>query len=153
MDIALVHEKLEAAKMNFLILHRQLLEINANERSITHKFAECMTPLFEGWDVDCEYNRDGYEPKRIVPDITATVRIDNENGVTAFPDIIVHHRRGYGRENNLLAIEAKKDASTRDRYNDFNKLHRIKQAFDYQMVAFINFLTDNNLDVEISFDQ
>jgi len=34
-----------------------LVELNANERSITHKLAEYLQLEFAAWNVDCEYNR------------------------------------------------------------------------------------------------
>ena len=36
---------------------RELLDVDANERSITHKLAEHLQRKFPGWHVDCEYNR------------------------------------------------------------------------------------------------
>ena len=144
-----ISEKLEIAKKIFLDLHHMLLEVGANERSITHKFAECMTALFEGWNVDCEYNRDLYEPKRIVKNINEVVRIDDDNAVSAFPDIIVHHRGGSGAENNLLVIEAKKDSSKAAVEDDCEKLRRIKNSLNYQFTAFINFKTGERCGIDI----
>ena len=83
--------KVKSAIATFMDDHRPLLLVNANERSITHKFAECLIPLFPGWDIDCEYNRDGYDIKTI-GEGPVGISSDDENAVTIFPDIIVHHR-------------------------------------------------------------
>ena len=39
---------------------RELLDVDANERSITHKLAEHLQREFPEWHVDCEYNRVGH---------------------------------------------------------------------------------------------
>ena len=73
---------------------RELLDVDANERSITHKLAEHLQREFPGWHVDCEYNRVGREPRRL-------------EAKTVFPDIIVHRRGnrkkpfGYGGQERL----------------------------------------------------
>ena len=36
-----------------------------NERSIAHKFATYLEDEFQGWDVDCEYNRNLEKQKRL----------------------------------------------------------------------------------------
>lgn len=99
---------LERARHDFLASDDlYLLTADANERSMTHKFAEHLRDQFPGYHVDCEYNRDGFDPKRLMglkppqkPDI------DDTDAVTVYPDIIVHIR---GTDRNLLVIEAKKD--------------------------------------------
>jgi len=42
-----------------------LLEIDVNERTITHRLAMYLQEEFEDWDVDCEYNRYIYQVKQI----------------------------------------------------------------------------------------
>ena len=84
----------------------QLLELDANERSITHKLAEHLQVEFHEWHVDCEYNRDGGQPKRV--HLAYSVPADDTDAVTVFPDIVVHHR---DTQDNLLVIEAKKSSS------------------------------------------
>ena len=81
-----------------------LLENDLHERTITHKLAEYLQPLFPGWNVDCEYNRDGHEPKRVR--LRPIPEQGGDEGSNVFPDIIVH-RRG-DNDHNLLIIEAKK---------------------------------------------
>ncbi len=41
-----------------------LFVVNANERSLTHKLAECLQLEFPEYNVDCEYNRNGLDIKK-----------------------------------------------------------------------------------------
>jgi len=89
---------------------RHVLEVNASERSITHRFAVYLEQEFADYKVDCEYNREGDDPKRyheIVCQINKTgISAGDTEAKTAFPDIIVH-KRGNNKDN-LLVIEGKK---------------------------------------------
>src|SRR4051794_34946638 len=68
-----------------------LLVFDANERSITHRFAMYLQELLPAWHVDCEYNRDGHDPKRVeLP--TLCPRDDDSDAKTVFPDVIAHQR-------------------------------------------------------------
>lgn len=84
-----------AALAKLLERDAYLLRVDANERSIAHRLALYVEEQFDGWDVDCEYNRDGHEPK----EIAFGAEGDGEHGSRVFPDVIVH-RRGSG--DNLL---------------------------------------------------
>jgi hypothetical protein len=83
---------------------RQLLAVDINERSITHRIAMYLQDEFSDWDVDAEYNRDHDRIKavRLEPQ---DVKSNDTCGTTVFPDIIVHRR---GTDENLLVVEAKK---------------------------------------------
>jgi hypothetical protein len=75
----------------YLIKHR------VAERDITSKFAHYFQnnmreTIIADYDVDCEYNRDGYGMKKI-------------DGTLVYPDFILH-KRGTN-ESNLLIIEFK----------------------------------------------
>lgn len=90
-----------------------LLEIDANERSMSHHLANYLVPHFVGWDIDCEYNRDGIDdPKMMIlpPRKTQPSALD-VHARTVYPDIIVHHRGVGGADNNLLVIEVKKSSN------------------------------------------
>lgn len=84
---------------------------NINERSVTHRLALHLTPLFSNYDVDCEYNRqynidtDEYIVKNVeLEDIENKMTTKDLVAKTVYPDIIVHKRN----ENiNLLALEVK----------------------------------------------
>lgn len=103
-----------------------LLEVDANERTITHRLAIYLEAQFSGWHVDVEYNREGKEgdPKRLNWDEIAAGADANElvrdtEGRTIYPDIIVHER---GEPNSLLVIEVKKSGSRRPADVDREKL-------------------------------
>ena len=67
---------------------------------------------FQWADLDCEYNRDMGEPKRIYI---------NDSMYSVVPDLIIHRRRS--NENNLLIIEfKKKKAREEDKEWDREKL-------------------------------
>ena len=108
---------------------RELLEVDVNERSITHKLAEYLQFEFPCWHVDCEYNRRGSEVKRLREIFSRSCRLDpaNEEAISVFPDIIVHRRR---TNYNLLVIEVKKVAGRGDT-RDVEKLKAFTQAPEY----------------------
>lgn len=150
-----LHNLLREVKQRFLCGNdRDLLVRNANERSVTHKFAEHLQKLVgDSWSVDCEYNRYGDDIKKIVKDVELLVgeeaRTADLEGKTVYPDIIVHERGKDGK--NLVVIEAKKDASSRDAQLDQEKLRKIKVAYGYQFMVFLNFITKGEPDINIQF--
>ena len=126
-----------------------LLEMNANERSLTHKFAEHLQKEFPEWSVDCEYNRDGDDiPKRLRA-MFDHIPADDENAQTVFPDIIVHHRGRQldGEHRNLVVIEAKKSGNHDGR--DREKLKEFKVQYGYSFTVLLRFLTGERPDIEI----
>jgi hypothetical protein len=110
-----------------------MLLVDVNERTISHKFAEYLEPYFPDWNIDCEYNRDGHEPKRldIVP---RNVMSDDTEVTTVYPDIIVHRR---GTQQNLLVIEMKKTTSRENDDYHFRKLRAYKRQLAYRFAVFI----------------
>lgn len=127
-----------------LLLERDahLLRTDANERSITHRFALYLQEEFSEWHVDCEYNRNRDDTKilqipqnlrkHLVPS-----RTDDTKGRTVFPDIIVHHR---GTSDNLLVIEVKKSTSQISEDFDMLKLREYKNQLGYNHAIFIKFV-------------
>ena len=85
----------------------KLLKSDVNERSITHKLAIYLQENFPNFDVDCEYNRDGLDPKMLNLPVSNILDNDTE-AKTVFPDIIIHER---GTKNNILVIEVKKSSN------------------------------------------
>jgi hypothetical protein len=61
-----------------------------------------------------------------------------QEGLTVFPDIIVHLR---DRPQNLLIIEAKKSSSRIPENVDREKLRALKGDLEYRFAAFIRFPT------------
>lgn len=119
-----------------------LLSINANERSITHRFAIYIEKEFPGWDVDCEYNRDGEKTKKV--EVKTSDGAGDKKTSAVLPDIIVHERGREGR--NLLVIEAKKNISSNkktERETDKQKICAYIEDYNYQTGLFIIFNVEN----------
>jgi hypothetical protein len=124
-----------------------LLEKDCNERSITHRLGMYLQQEFDGWDVDCEYNRDVNSSdliKRLQLN-SETVAVDDTNARTVFPDIIVHHR---GTGDNLLVIEVKKSTNREDQERDKEKLRAFKKQFGYCHAVFLCLHTGEAFQVE-----
>ena len=120
-----------------------LLDVDASERAITHRLAIYLQAAFKDWDVDCEYNRNGLEPKTTRLPVEGTSTAD-EHAVTIFPDIIVHHRDS---EDNLLAIEIKKSSSNIPLDFDRRKLRSYRRKpLCYQHTLLIVIRTDGRMD-------
>lgn len=121
-----------------------LLEVDANERSIGYRLAMYLQGHLPEWHVDCEYNRDGIDPKRIQH---LGLHPDDEDteARTAFPDIIVHKRM---TKENLLVIELKKSTNQSDRTSDFAKLRGYKQSLGFKFALFVELATDRKADVQ-----
>lgn len=111
---------------------KALLSMNANEPAITHRFAKYIENEFSGWNVDCEYNRDGDNVKR---------NPRQKNGSRVIPDIIVHKRGTKGE--NLIVIEAKKDNSN-DLEEDKGKIKNYLDQYGYKSGLFIVFNVTQN---------
>ena len=120
-----LHTKVGNALREFFREDKELLRIDANERSITHKLAEHLQRQFCDLKVDCEYNRHCDDPKKLYcncdpktsrchPNTTET---DSLHATTIYPDIVVHER-GFD-DSNALVIEVKKsnrDDADHDKY-------------------------------------
>ena len=101
-----VETRITTALNNLLSRDRYLLETGLSERCLAHRLAIYLEDVFDDWDVDCEYNRNGNWPKGV-----SGVHLTNECIDTlkktdrVLPDIIVHKRGSDGP--NLLAVEMK----------------------------------------------
>ena len=136
-DQGQIEEKVASAVSDLFETDFCLFEVDANERSITHRFACHLDKRFESWDVDCEYNRDGDGPKRM-QHRNDRVPPDDAPGGLVLPDIIVHRR---GSSDNLLVIEVKKSTSQVSLEADLEKLCGFKQQLGYRFGLFIRFVT------------
>jgi hypothetical protein len=123
-----------------LLLERDLIlfEINVHERTIAHRLAIYLEDQFPAWDVDCEYNRNGYDPKYIKQ--IDKPRTEDECQ-KVYPDIIVHRR---GTSDNLLAIEMKKNPSKVEKLYDLDKLQEYVDRLGYQGGLFLSFKSRRN---------
>jgi len=118
-----------------------LFEGDTSERSITHKLAEYLQRQFPDWNVDCEYNRKGLEPKflRGIQECAG-----HEDSDLIYPDIIVHLRN---EDRNLLVIEVKKrrlssqcDHKKLELFTDVNGDYKYVLGLFIEFDKFSNFL-------------
>jgi hypothetical protein len=131
-----VASRVVAAIGRLLNADRHLLESNANERSISHRLGLYLTAEFADWDVDCEFNRKGHDPKRL--DLTPEALMsDDDEGTTVYPDIIVHKR---DEPLNHLVVEIKKDTGG-SRAKDLHKLRAFRTQLKYAHALFLSFGT------------
>lgn len=119
----------------------EILRNDVNERTITHKLAEYLEPEFPGWNVDCEYNRNHDQTKTLKSLRGDVAPIDDADGISVFPDIIVHKRM---TDENLLVIEVKKSTSRKSPDFDKQKLLAFKQELNYQHALFLQVTTGKN---------
>lgn len=131
-----------------LLLNRIL---NINERSVTHKLAMFLTPLFSNYDVDCEYNRmidhggtrmegDLFVKKLGLGPITTTG--EDDEGTTVYPDIIVHQRN---QPVNLAVIEVKMQWKSNRKEFDYEKLNAYKRDLKYDYAVYLELAEKNYL--------
>ncbi len=141
-------EKIEIEKIINNILHEliekdsDILEININERTISHRFAVYLEKYFDdSWSIDCEYNRD-HDNKKTLDIFPCSTETNDTEGKTVFPDLIVHKRK---TNENLLVIEMKKSTNTNnnDRIKDIKKLEAFKRELNYQFAIFIDIGVDD----------
>lgn len=126
-------EAVRCALNDLLERDHYLLWIDANERSITFRFAMHLQTHLQDWQIDCEYNRDGVEPKKLEylglhPDS------EDDEAKTVFPDVIAHRR---GTKHNFLVLEFKKSTSRIDRQIDRQKLIGYKRQLGYSHALFV----------------
>lgn len=135
-----IKARLQRAIEALLSQDAPLLKYDVNERLITHKLAEHLQQEFPGWNVDCEYNRDGHDSKRLDLRPTNDVSSADTEARTVFPDIIVHRRRA---KDNLLVLEAKKSTGTRANC-DKQKLRAFKEQLKYKYAVFVRIPVGNS---------
>jgi len=112
-----------------------LLEVDADERAISHKLACYLQSEISEMHVDCEYNRDEFEIKKISDEKGSKPR-------RIYPDIIVH-KRGENC-NNILVVEIKKQEN-REIENDEIKLKEFTSgSYGYHFGLLIIFNTKEN---------
>ena len=136
MDMATIIRKVDQAVGVLIQRHGRLLELDVNERAIAHKLAEVLGEQFSDHDVDCEYNRDHDEVKRLkLPGHTE--KTDSTQATRVLPDIVVHRRV---TDDNLLVVEMKKVKNSRPQEdeNDRKKLRAfVKPPYNYEYGLFL----------------
>jgi hypothetical protein len=120
-----LNEKMREALRALVSEDGELLERNASERSIGARLAAKLTSLFPEYHVDVEYDRHGLDSKSV--DLPSVCRGGGRRRI--IPDIVIH-RRGHDEEN-LLAIEIKKETNRESRSCDRAKLEAMKRELGY----------------------
>ena len=136
-----IEEKVKKAFMLFLKNDEYLLHTKVNERALTHHLAIYLADQFPEYNVDCEYNRNGINPKKL-KQFRKEACSDDTEGTTVYPDIIVHHR---GTNDNIIVIEAKKTSNKNQ--EDKKKLKAYKEELHYKYAFFIRFPVGKELKV------
>jgi hypothetical protein len=147
LSLEIVKEKVEAALRKLRSQDSFLIQMDTNERAISHKLAEYLQEEFLDWNVDCEYNRHGCDVKKLknvsVPN--ESIGWDEPEAKTIFPDIIVHRRNT--DENNLLIIEVKKSSNTVSRKTDKDKIIVLtKDEYRYRFGLLLEISVNNAAD-------
>jgi hypothetical protein len=106
-----------------------LLELNANERTITGRLGIYLQELFPEWNVDCEYNRILECVKEVLIDGVVTLVV---------PDIIVHRRN---TADNLVSFEVKKQNNAGGDDDDRLKLRALRDQMGYRFAVFLKLRT------------
>jgi hypothetical protein len=125
--------------------------LNINERSVTHKLAMFLTPLFSKYDVDCEYNRmidhggtrmegDLFVKKLGLEPIITTG--EDDEGTTVYPDIIIHKRK---QPVNIAVIEVKMKWKSSRKEFDYKKLRAYKRDLKYDYAIYLELDETNYL--------
>src|SRR3989338_5018037 len=101
-----------------------LFSRDASEWAIAHRLAVYLEQELPGWNVDCEYNRQG----------PGTNPKTNEDESKIRPDIVLHHRGQTELQHNLLVIELKKAESASDlgKACEYTKAPEGGRTYQYQ---------------------
>ena len=109
--------KVVAALEAFYSRETYLLDNDFGERALTHRLAVHVEHQFDGWDVDCDYDRLG-ERTLLMPH-GSIVSTEDRLSKSIFPDIVVHRR---DVPKNLVAIEVRKASNHQPIEHDQQKL-------------------------------
>ena len=140
-------DKVVSSLRDFYARETQLFEKDLGERTFNHRLAVHVEKQFDGWDVDCDYNRLGERMLRL-PRGTI-ISTDDGNGKSVFPDIVVHHR---AVPENLLAIEVRKATNHQPPEHDQHKLRGLTDPhlwFAYQIGVLVTLAKSNVASSEV----
>lgn len=135
MDRPEVERRLTAAVNALLAQDAELFQVDASERCLTAALGGHMKHLFDDWNVDCEYNRDGTSTKQLHLPPRSKPASDRVLLTDVVPDIIVHHRQ---TRENLVVIEGKKKGASGAAW-DQRKLSAYREEFGYLFPIFLVF--------------
>lgn len=143
-----VRRRVEAALKKLRKQDSFLIDANTNEQTISHKLAEYLQEVFPDRNVDCEYNRHGYDIKKLKNVVVPNDGIgrNETEAKTIFPDIVVHARNN--DENNLLVIEVKKSSNAESRQFDKDKLMALtREEYSYRFELLLEISMNQTIDV------
>ncbi|WP_322510199.1 hypothetical protein [Anaerolinea sp.] len=128
-----VKQRVIAAIARFYRHDPELLDVDVNERSITHKLAEYLQDEFPEWHVDCEYNRFGEELIEEIKKMRVYLGRSSRSDIearTIFPDILIHRRN---TPDKLIVFEVckEKEFSYDYRTKVWNYLHHHDEQINY----------------------
>ena len=128
-------EKVVNAVRDFYARETYLLEKELGERTMTHRLAVHLERQFDGWEVDCDYNRLGERVLKLPHG--SIISTDDGLGKSIFPDIVVHHR---AVPENLLAVEVRSEINHQPVEHDHHKLRGLTDPhmwFAYRLGVFL----------------
>ena len=158
MDIDEIKEKVEYCMQTLREKDEDLIEIDVNERTITHKLAEYLQNQFTDYNVDCEYNRYEDNTKKLRSIKNRSLDLSNykkyqieqfiwedKDALTIYPDIIIHERKS--PYNNLLVIEVKKSSNNISKDLDIKKIEELMNPpYNYNFGLFLRIDLYNEID-------
>ena len=113
----------------------KLFEFKAAEWAIAHRLAVYIEQEIPGWNVDCEYNRQG-EKGDAKTNAQTGRKTDNTR-----PDIILHHRGQSSPEHNFLLVELKFNEIADDqKVMEFTRPPGGSRKFQYRYGLALSFL-------------
>ena len=113
-------DKVVSALHEFYARETFLLDKDAGERALTHRLAVQFEKQFQGWEIDCEYDRLGDRTLRLPRG--SIVSTDDHLAKSVYPDFVVHQR---AIPNNLLAVEVRKSVNHQPLEHDQHKLQAL----------------------------
>ncbi|MEA2032127.1 MAG: hypothetical protein U9N41_00915 [Euryarchaeota archaeon] len=102
------------------------------EWAFSHRLAVYLEYAFSGWDVDCEYTREGSQGDSKT----------NSQGKRKRPDVIIHRRWQSNKDDNLLVIELKfknDDGNDDAKLREFTSKPKGEREFQYQYGLALSF--------------
>ena len=165
MEIEGVLNRLDVAIQKLLQNERDILQRGLKELNLSGHLTKYLTQLFDGFDVDPEYNGDKLKPNdRKALDIAKSRMIEvgikpkEANNYQLTPDIIIHKRNR--NDFNQVVIEVKKDtAPKKTKGFDLLKLEHMTidymgNHYNYKLgVAFLLGTRDNVGNIEVTYFQ
>jgi hypothetical protein len=132
MDLTEISNKVDRAIDMVFARDSKLFDAQASEWAIAHRLAVYLEKYFDGWNIDCEYNKVG---------LNGTTKHDSD-GAYKRPDITIHHRGMLEKEHNLLVIEVKiKNTDADDsKLRDFTSPSNQNRPFQYQYGLALSFV-------------